>query len=81
MIDLDDIEVGTVAPAWDFIGFDHDSYWLRIVGGRARYEAAIYYDDTPGDHVKLVRLDTSTGGIRQIERWVSPDTPLEVVAA
>jgi hypothetical protein len=72
-------ELGTIAPAWDFIGYD-GPHWLRVVGGRARYEAAIYYDDTPGDHVKLVRLETTPDGIHQVERWVDPDTPLEVVA-
>jgi hypothetical protein len=78
--DPDDRFPGTRAPAWDFIGYD-GPHWLRIVGGRALYEAAIYYDDTPGDHVKLVRIDTSRGYLRQIERRVNPDTVLEVVAS
>jgi hypothetical protein len=70
--------VATVAPAWDFIGYDGPD-WLRIVGGRALYEAAIYYDDTRGSCVKLSRLEANSDGIRQVNRYVHPDTPVEVV--
>jgi hypothetical protein len=72
--------------AWDYIGFDGrlDENDLRIghvriVGGRALYEAVIYYDETPGDNVKLVRLVADGVAIRQVERYVDPDTPLEFV--
>jgi len=64
--------------AWDAIGYDGDGY-LRVVGGRTLYETAIFYDHTHGQMVKLVRLDTTDGRLRQINRYVSPDTPLEVV--
>jgi hypothetical protein len=69
-------------PAWDYIGFDgDDGRLLRIVGGRWLYDAAIYSrrDRRNGrDWVKLVRLDT-TEGIRQVNRYVHPDTQLELV--
>lgn len=61
--------------AWDLIGYD-GPHSLRIVGGRTLYEAAIYYDDTPGDRVKLVRID---GGLRQVNRYVDPDTLIEII--
>lgn len=73
----DDAPPGTVLTAWDFIGYDGDHY-LRIVGGRAKYETAIFSDDTRGDQVKLARLDE--GSLRQVNRYVDPDTPVEVVA-
>lgn len=72
----DNAPVGTIRTAWDFIGYDGD-YYLRLVGGRAKYETAIFYDDTRGEKVKLARLD---GSLRQVNRYVDPDTPVEVVA-
>lgn len=67
----------TTITAWDAIGYDGDGY-LRIVGGRALYETAIFYDNTPGDRVKLVRLDTRSG-LHQVNRYVDADTALEIV--
>jgi hypothetical protein len=64
--------------AWEMIGYDGPD-WIRVVGGRALYEAAIYYDDTPGECVKLARLDATPTGIRQVSRYVHPDTPVEIV--
>jgi hypothetical protein len=74
-----DAPIGTVLPAWDFIGYDGDHY-LRVVGGRAKYETAIFFDDTPGTHVRLARIDSTADGLHQVSRWVHPDTPIEVVA-
>lgn len=68
-----------IATAWDLIGFDgSDGKSVRIVGGRALYEAVLFRDDTPGDRVLLARLDTRDG-LRQVNRWVPYDTLLEVV--
>lgn len=72
-----DAPIGATGTAWDFIGYDGDHY-LRIVGGRARYETAIFHDDTRGEQVKLARLDP--GSLRQVDRYVDPDTPIQVVA-
>lgn len=70
---------GSKLTAWDAIGYDGDGY-LRIVGGRTLYEAATFYDNTPGDRVKLSRLDTTSDGLlRQVNRYVDPDTLLEEV--
>jgi hypothetical protein len=78
--------------AWDLIGFDgfdethwpddgeHQPAWVRVKGGRALYEAVMYLDSTPGTQVKLARLDTApTGGLREVSRYVDPDTLLELV--
>lgn len=62
--------------AWDCIGRVPETHRVRIVGGRTLYEQAIYYDHTPGEKVKLARLD----GLRQVNRWVDGDTPVELVA-
>lgn len=64
--------------AWEAIGFDGDGL-LRIKGGRALYEAAIFYDGTRQRCVKLARLEPGDGGLRQVNRYVDPDTELEVV--
>ena len=77
---MTDYTAGQTLTAWECIGFDQPGLYLRVAGGRALYEAAIYYDDTPGEHVKLVRLDTQDG-VRQVQRYVDPDTILQVVAA
>jgi hypothetical protein len=65
--------------AFDLIGYDGDQ-WVRIVGGRTLYETVLVrdgYDDGP---VRLVRID-ATNGIRQVNRYVHPDTPVELVDA
>lgn len=67
------------ATAWDLIGFDNPETCVRVKGGRALYEAVIFYDDTPGERVKLARLEAGSDGIRQINRYVAADTILEVV--
>lgn len=66
--------------AWDLIGFGGD--WdgfpasVRIDGGRTLYEA-VDYDDSRGG--KLVRLSRLTNDMRQINRYVDPDTKLVIV--
>lgn len=75
--------------AWDLIGFDGRDGYVRVVGGRALYESVDFRDDTPGGQVRLSRLDhvTVTGEpngpwqLRQVNRYVDPDTQLEVVPA
>jgi len=62
--------------AWDLIGYEGS---FRIAGGRTVYEAVLYNDaSAKGDKVRLARLDTRHG-LRQINRWVEPDTPIEVL--
>jgi len=76
-----DLAPGDVERAWNLIGFDNDGgHRVRIKGGRAVYDAVIYYDDTPGEQVKLSRVETSDErGIYQVNRWVRSDTELEIV--
>lgn len=73
-------QVVKTTTAWQVIGYDGPDS-LRVVGGRALYDAAIYYDDTRGTQVKLARLDATAGGLRQVNRYVSPDTQVEIVRA
>lgn len=75
------MSVGTVSTAWDLIGFDgSDGKSVRVVGGRTLYEAVVYNDLTPGYNVRLDRLKLGRRGMRVVNRYVDPDTLLEVVA-
>lgn len=66
----------TVVRAWDLIGHDGS---FRLAGGRTIYEAVMYNEATArSTRVRLVRLDTG-GGLHQVNRWVDPDTPVEVL--
>lgn len=58
--------------AWAAIGWDDGPF--RIKGGRAIYEAVSYNYNRR--LVKLARLDTEHG-IREVKRYVDPDTILE----
>jgi hypothetical protein len=68
--------------AWNLIGFD--SEWdgapaeVRIQGGRTLYEAVMFIDNGLSEKPRLARLVTD-GGLRQINRYVDPDTVLEIV--
>jgi hypothetical protein len=75
-----DPQVGERYSAWDLIGFDGtNGLSVRVVGGRTLYEGVIFYDDTRGTRVKLARIDTSSGFLRQVSRYVDADTQLELV--
>lgn len=78
LADLSDVQAGDVYSAWDLIGFDSENgCHLRIRGGRALYDAAMF-NDAKGYNVKLARLDT-LDGLREVSRYVDPDTEIEVV--
>lgn len=65
--------------AHDLIGYDGDQY-IRIVGGRALYETVLVLDGYDGTgSVRLARLDVGPLGLRQVNRYVHPDTPVELV--
>lgn len=64
-----------VRCAWDLIGQEGA---FRIRGGRSVYEAA-FYAPRDGNRVRLARLVATERGIRQINRWVDPDTEIEVL--
>lgn len=66
--------------AWDLIGFDGTDGMVRIVGGRALYEAVDYDDSKGGKLVRLGRVDVTERGLKQVVRYVDPDTELEVVS-
>jgi hypothetical protein len=67
------------ASAWNCIGLVPATHRVRVQGGRALYEEVSYRDDTPGEQVRLARLDATTDGLKQVNRWVDADTPLELV--
>lgn len=78
MIDEELPKVGTIKTAWELIGWDDGL--VRIVGGRATYEAVMYDCERDGRCVKLAKLKAEQGGIREIKRYVEPDTRLEIVS-
>ncbi len=64
----------TIQTAWDLIG-DEGSF--RILGGRTVYEAVEYVSTE--ESVKLAYLAPTDDGIRQVSRYVHPETPIEVL--
>ena len=65
--------------AHDLIGYDGDDH-IRIVGGRALYESVMVpFDGYDGGNVRLARIVADDRGLRQINRYVDPDTPVELV--
>jgi hypothetical protein len=77
---MDTYPIDTPVAAWDLIGFggtvDGRSASVRLATGRVLYEAV---DGGEAANVRLARLDVVPGGLRQVNRWVHPDTPLVVV--
>jgi hypothetical protein len=68
----------TTRPAGELIG--HEGAF-RLPGGRTTYEAVMYDEATArGDRPRLARLDTSSGSIRQVNRWVDWDQPVEIIS-
>jgi hypothetical protein len=67
-----------ITTAWNLIGTeDH----VRIVGGRTVYEAVEYNDKRSGKLVRLARITNRDDGLlRQINRYVDPDTLMEVLS-
>lgn len=63
----------TTTTAWDLIG---DEGEFRIVGGRTVYSDVCSYN---GETVRLCRLVAKDGRIHQINRYVDPDTQIEVI--
>lgn len=68
-----------VQPAWELIGHEGS---FRVLGGRTIYEGIMRNEATARSDglVRLCYLSTRDGGIRQINRWVDGDTPIEVLA-
>ena len=71
----DTCETPKVMTAWELVGA-HGRF--RIVGGRTEYEGIDYRDDTAGTKVRISRL-VEGGGFRQVDRWIDPDTQIEVI--
>lgn len=68
------------ATAWQSIGWDDGLF--KIKGGRQLYEAVFFNCDTSGEKVILSRLkvvekDGEFAGIKEVSRYVDPDTVLE----
>lgn len=65
-------------PACELIG--HNGQY-RLPGGHTVYEGVMFNEASArGDRVRLARLDTSGGGIRQVNRWIDWDQPVEVIS-
>lgn len=63
-------------PAFELIGHEGT---FRLPGGRTTYEAVMYDEAAArGDRPRLARLDTRDG-IRQVNRWVDWDQPVEII--
>lgn len=66
--------------AWDCIGNYSDlidnTYSIRVIGGKIIWEMA--FPVRGYQRVRLARLITNDG-IRQINRYVNPDTPVELI--
>ncbi len=70
------------ATAWDLIGWEDGL--VRIHGGRALYEAVMYDCSRDGRMVKLARVesvmcDDGVYRVREVRRYVAPDTVIEVM--
>lgn len=69
--------VGSVCAAWDLIGA---AGTFRLwPNGNATYEQVDFHDSTPGTQVKLSRLVAEDAGLRCVERYVDPDTLIQVM--
>jgi hypothetical protein len=67
----------TIVPAHELIGHEGQ---FRLPGGRAIY-SDVMYDDVASrsDRPRLARLDSTPTGLRQINRWVDWEQPVEVL--
>lgn len=52
---------------------------FRLEGGRAEYEHAQYCEGGHYERVRIGRLLPTKDGIRQIVRWVNPDTRVTII--
>lgn len=65
--------------AWDCIGRVPSTHYVRVVGGTALYEQAMYRDDTAGEKVLFARLEARADGLHQVSRYIDADTACELV--
>lgn len=70
--------VGEIKTAWELIGWDDGL--IRIVGGRTTYEAVMYNAANDGRKVKLAKLKPEMRGIREVKRYVDPETKIEIIS-
>lgn len=65
--------------AWAVAGGDPDGCDIKVLNGRTHYEAAwVVYGPRGGERVRLARVVSDAGGIREIVRWLRPDDLVEV---
>lgn len=73
-------KAGEIKTAWQLIGWDDGE--IRIVGGRAKYEAVMFNCASNANRVKLARLEPGDrGGIREVKRYVTPETKIEILSS
>lgn len=76
------MDMGTFKTAHDLAadwGWMDCAIGFRVKGGRVVWEEAQYLERGAGHRVRLGRLDTSSGMLREYHRWVDPDTPIQLV--
>jgi hypothetical protein len=64
--------------AFDLIGYEGDQ-WIRVIGGRTLYESVLVRDGYTDGSVRLTRIVVDQDGIRQLNRYVDPETAVELV--
>lgn len=67
-----------IVPACELIGSEGQ---FRVPGGRTIYDAVMFNDATArGSRVRLARLAVTERGVRQVNRWIDWDAPIEVLS-
>jgi hypothetical protein len=65
------------SPACELIGHEGQ---FRLPGGRRIYTNVLYNDASArGDRVRLAYLQPEADGLRQVNRWVGWEQPVEVI--
>lgn len=69
--------MSVLKKAWELIGHEGT---FKVAGGRVTYENVDFNDASPGDKVRLARLEpVDWMKLRQINRYVDADTLIEVI--
>jgi hypothetical protein len=69
--------MSTTKPACELIGHEGT---FKLPGGHATYEAVMYNEArTKSYRPRLARLESTPEGIRQVNRYVDWDQPIEVI--
>ena len=68
-----------VCTAWAVGGGDPDGVSIRVLDGKATFEAAWCVSTKRSERVRLARLDAMPDGtLREVVKWLKPDDLVEV---